>query len=57
MPYFEFYKDAYPEQLLAALRDELRREEREKAARAEAKERRRAQRAAARARHRPWLLQ
>lgn len=56
MPYIEIYKDAYPEQLLAAMRDELRREERVEAARAEAAERRRARRAAARERLRPWLL-
>lgn len=56
MPYIEIYKDAYPEQLLAAMRDELRREERVEAARAEAAERRHAQRAAVRTRLTRWLV-
>ena len=42
MPIVEMYRDAYPEQLMAALHDELRRAEREETARAVARERRRA---------------
>ncbi len=50
MQMIQMPKDAYPEQMCSALRDEFRRLEREQRARAEAAERRRAWRAALRSR-------
>lgn len=47
--------DAYPEQLLGAMRDEIRRIEREQAARDAAARRRRERRAALRARVARWF--
>lgn len=47
--------DAYPEQLMAAMRDEIRRVEREEAARDAAAHRRRERRAALRARLSRWF--
>jgi hypothetical protein len=55
MPNIEMIPDAYPEQLMAALRDEIRRVEREEAARDAAARRRRERRAALRARLMRWL--
>ena len=46
----EIIPDAYPEQLMAAMRDEIRRLEREQAARDAARRRRQERRAALRAR-------
>jgi hypothetical protein len=46
----EIFKDAYPEQLMAAMRDEIRRAEREQQHRDAAAQRRRARTAALRAR-------
>jgi hypothetical protein len=51
----EVIPDAYPEQLMAALRDEIRRVEREEAARDAAAQRRRERRAALRARLAGWF--
>jgi hypothetical protein len=51
----EVIPDAYPEQLMAALRDEIRRIEREEAARDAAARRRRERRAALRARLAGWI--
>jgi hypothetical protein len=55
MPNIEMIPDAYPEQLMAALRDEIRRIEREEAARDAAAHRRRERRAALRARLAGWF--
>jgi hypothetical protein len=55
MPNIEIMPDAYPEQLMAALRDEIRRVEREEAARDAAAHRRRERRAALRARLAGWF--
>jgi hypothetical protein len=55
MPHIEMMPDAYPEQLMAALRDEIRRVEREEAARDAAARRRRERRAALRARLAGWF--
>jgi hypothetical protein len=51
----EMMANAYPEQLMAALRDEIRRAEREQAARDAAARRRRERRAALRARLAGWF--
>jgi hypothetical protein len=51
----ELMANAYPEQLMAALRDEIRRAEREQAARDAAARRRRERRAALRARLAGWF--
>jgi len=51
----EIFKDAYPEQLLAALRDDIRRVEREQQARDAAAQRRRERTAALRARLTRWI--
>lgn len=51
----EIIPDAYPEQLMAAMRDEIRRLEREQAARDAAARRRRERRAALRARVAGWF--
>lgn len=50
----DIYRDAYPEQLLAAMRDEIRRAEREQAARDAAARRRRERWAALRVRIAGW---
>jgi len=55
MPNIEMMPDAYPEQLMAALRDEIRRIEREQAARDAAARRRWERRAALRARLAGWF--
>jgi hypothetical protein len=55
MPNIEIIPDAYPEQLMAAMRDEIRRVEREQAARDAAARRRRERRAALRARVAAWF--
>jgi hypothetical protein len=55
MPNIEIIPDAYPEQLMAAMRDEIRRVEREQAARDAAARRRRERRAALRARVAGWF--
>lgn len=55
MPNIEMIPDAYPEQLMAALRDEIRRIEREQAARDAAARRRQERRAALRARVAGWF--
>lgn len=49
MPNIEMIPNAYPEQLMSAMRDEIRRLEREKAARDAAARRRQERRAALRA--------
>jgi hypothetical protein len=51
----ETIPDAYPEQLMAAMRDEIRRVEREQAARDAAARRRQERRAALRARVAGWF--
>lgn len=51
----EIIPDAYPEQLMAAMRDEIRRLEREQAARDAARRRRQERRAALRARLARWF--
>lgn len=51
----EIIPDAYPEQLMAAMRDEIRRIEREQAARDAAARRRQERRAALRARLSRWF--
>lgn len=51
----EMIPDAYPEQLMAAMRDEIRRIERERAARDAAARRRQERRAALRARVAGWF--
>jgi hypothetical protein len=55
MPNIEIIPDAYPEQLMAAMRDEIRRVEREQAARDAAARRRQERRAALRARVAGWF--
>jgi hypothetical protein len=55
MPNIEIIPDAYPEQLMAAMRDEIRRVEREQAARDAAAHRRQERRAALRARLSRWF--
>lgn len=55
MPTMEIIPDAYPEQLMAAMRDEIRRLEREQAARDARARRRRERRAALRARVARWF--
>lgn len=55
MQTIQIIADAYPEQLMAAMRDEIRRAEREEAARDAAARRRRERRAALRARVAGWL--
>lgn len=51
----EIIPDAYPEQLMSAMRDEIRRLEREQAAREAAARRRQERRAALRARLSRWF--
>ncbi len=51
----EIFKDAYPEQLMAATRDEIRRAEREQQLRDAAAQRRRERAAAVRARLSRWF--
>jgi TRAP-type mannitol/chloroaromatic compound transport system substrate-binding protein len=51
----EIIPDAYPEQIMAATRDEIRRLEREQAARDAARRRRQERRAALRARVAEWF--
>ena len=55
MNQIEIFKDAYPEQLMAVMRDEIRRAEREQQARDAARLRRRARTAALRARLSGWF--
>jgi hypothetical protein len=55
MLHLEIYHDAYPEQLMAAMRDEIRKTERLRAAQDAAARRRRERRAALRARLTRWL--
>jgi hypothetical protein len=55
MPTMEIIPDAYPEQLMAAMRDEISRIEREQAARDAAARRRQERRAALRARLAGWF--
>jgi hypothetical protein len=55
MPNIEMIRDAYPEQLMSAMRDEIRRLEREKAARDAAARRRQERRAALRAHLAGWF--
>ena len=51
----DIYRDAYPEQLMAALRDEIRRAERVERTRDEAQQRRRERRAARRVGLTRWM--
>jgi hypothetical protein len=55
MPTMEIIPDAYPEQLMAAMRDEIRRLEREQAARDARARRRQERRAALRSRVAGWF--
>lgn len=55
MSHIRIFRDAYPEQLMAATRDMIRQDELEQAARADAARRRRERRAAMRARVRAAL--
>ena len=55
MSHIRIFRDAYPEQLMAATRDIIRQDELEQAARAEAARRRRERRTAMRARVRAAL--
>ena len=55
MNQIEFFKDAYPEQLIAVMRDEIRRAEREQQLRDAAAQRRRERLGALRARFTRWF--
>ena len=55
MNQIEIFKDAYPEQMLAVMRDEIRRAEREQQLRDAAAQRRRERTSALRARFEHWF--
>jgi hypothetical protein len=57
MTHLEIFKDAYPEQLIAVMHDEIRRAERERQARDAAQRRRRERLAALRSRISQWFRQ
>ena len=55
MTHIEIFNDAYPEQMMAAMRDEIRRAERVQRAREDTERRRRERTAALRARLARWF--